>query len=756
MKIGLCSPETEHMLLQQTCIDSVYSLPSRVRLTIDEMIQGMCRSVVGDFGNHQDWSGPLPPCAEDCITTLTNSGTALTYEDPGFLTDCGDLVQDSCLSMLFTDFTEAGGVCSGSHGDVELGWQVSESVCSVKNISGFLPHHVVEGLCRPETEAALRAEQCMEQVRNITTIQLRQKYETYENDMIGGMIRSLCNTDVFYDFYPQAQSPPPPPPPRPRPPPLRKERNIAEKQALKKKFNSKEARLNPIEQVRYEQAQKPVFEQTRGRYPWICSLRSKSSKSHYCGTTILSRPPGPLVMVTAAHCVFLCKAEGKTRPNFCCPNVSNATGSADPHICGTNPRAEVMTGEDAEVVCGEFETGNYTAEESGEEFNTVLEIKNITVHPDYNISRGNKTSQFVVADIATIKVKEDLSQEEISRLTPVCLPQHQDYRSQYAVHAGWSSPPPLKFIQEKLPDHEPIYRDFSKMWHYNMSLTQCQDPTQYFLEIGPTGVNLTYPTNSSYPPGTVCAREKNFKFCPTSGESGSPLMVENEKGRYTALGLNSFIKGCSSFSSQYLFQFSENPSVYSRLICYLDWIAEQYGMTYSPTGEEDERCKVGTGDITEPGGGDCRTTPSNFWDTKDQTEAKCIFPFYLDGKEYNECALEEIQSFTRPQFVCPIRTIKGRAYNGRNYTAEDIGRKYFPTNAWLATIMGSCDVHCSLVYAFNGAVEVRNEYNGEWELDSDNDNADITLTPFRARPVFATCKNTCPGGETKTDHTNFL
>ena len=171
------------------------------------------------------------------------------------------------------------------------------------------------------------------------------------------------------------------------------------------------------------------------------------------------------------------------------------------------------------------------------------------------------------------------------------------------------------------------------MWHFNMSLIQCQDPTQYFNDFGATGVNLTYPTNSSYPPGTVCAREKNLKFCPTSGESGSPLMVEDEEGRFSALGLNSFIKGCSAFSFRngptfaLLSQFSENPTVYSRLICYLSWIAEQYGMEYLPTGEEDERCNEGTGDITEVGGGECRTTPTNEADRTDQIEAECIFPF---------------------------------------------------------------------------------------------------------------------------------
>ena len=57
-----------------------------------------------------------------------------------------------------------------------------------------------------------------------------------------------------------------------------------------------------------------------------------------------------------------------------------------------------------------------------------------------------------------------------------------------------------------------------------------------------TGEPLNYPTNSYYPPGTVCATEVLGEFCPTSGESGSPLMVTDGQGRMAAVGISSFIK----------------------------------------------------------------------------------------------------------------------------------------------------------------------------------------------------------------------
>ena len=484
---------------------------------------------------------------------------------------------------------------------------------------------VVSGLCSDDTELSLLQQDCINSVYSLPEASVFT---------IRNMIQSMCRAEVYSNsfadkFYPSLLG-----------------------------NSTRPERLNPINYVNNVNiAVTPTFEDTKGRYPWLCSLRIKSDKSHYCGTTILSRPPGPLVMVTAAHCVHLCKSEdGNTRPNCCCDNVSGVGCSAESQIeCGVSPSVEVMTGQDAEVICGEFQTGNLTAEESGEEWNIVLNIEKISVHPDYNITRGEDNSQYVFADIATLKINEDLSDNEISRLTPVCLPEQHD--AKFGIHAGWSSPPPRSFIQEESAPFEPFYEDFSKLWHYNMSLIECQDPTKYFRNEGYiTTVNLTYPTNSFYPPGTICAREKNLMFCPTSGESGSPLMVEDDEGRFLAVGVNSFIKGCSIFSigNININQLSENPSVYTRLSCFLPWIAEQYGMSYKVT-EKDVRCEEGTGDINEVGGDQCRTTPTDFIDIADKKESLCIFPFYLEGREYNQCTLIEIKDFTRPRFVCPVR-----------------------------------------------------------------------------------------------------
>ena len=63
-----------------------------------------------------------------------------------------------------------------------------------------------------------------------------------------------------------------------------------------------------------------------------------------------------------------------------------------------------MTGSDAEILCGEWQTGDYPQSESGELYNIHLDIKQIVRHPQYNVRL--KTSQFLQYDVAVFKVDE--------------------------------------------------------------------------------------------------------------------------------------------------------------------------------------------------------------------------------------------------------------------------------------------------------------------------------------------------------------
>ena len=59
-----------------------------------------------------------------------------------------------------------------------------------------------------------------------------------------------------------------------------------------------------------------------------------------------------------------------------------------------------MTGEDAEILCGEWQTGDTPPASSGEQYNIVLNILEIIRHPDYS------SSSYLVNDVAVFKVND--------------------------------------------------------------------------------------------------------------------------------------------------------------------------------------------------------------------------------------------------------------------------------------------------------------------------------------------------------------
>ena len=248
--------------------------------------------------------------------------------------------------------------------------------------------------------------------------------------------------------------------------------------------------------------------------------------------------------------------------NCCCDNVGEINCSDDIGICGSNPQTKIMTGEDAVVLCGEWEIGNFSTEQSGEQYNIILPILEVITHPNYTIVRGNRNSQYVENDIALLKVDDEkLRDPEVgSKIKPACLPKGLS-EGDSAIHSGWSYPPSQEYLTQYASGYTPYARDFQRQWHYSFSIVECRDPFQDPKNIYPFRPrNLT---DTFYPPGTVCiSREFNYtlldgffgfryyvpdsQFCPTSGESGSSLMsVDSGSGKYSAEGILSFVKGCS-------------------------------------------------------------------------------------------------------------------------------------------------------------------------------------------------------------------
>ena len=301
-----------------------------------------------------------------------------------------------CLSSVLAEFRSAGGICPGSRADVQYPglFQVSNRSCEMYKPEDWPPesqpkgYEIKKGFCSERTKALLSdQENC---VRPIWSL----KQSIFVS--VDLLIESLCDYDYSRLFAPLPFSH------------SRSYSNSFEhlKEIRRLNFNDTlqqtqqdswtrdDSRLTPIGYPE-EFSGVTIFrdsiqpENTKHRYPWICSLRSVGQQSsHICGVTLLSRPPGPTVLVTSAHCVYICKSEeGRLVPNCCCPNVGPGL-CTETEDCGTNATTVEMTGAEAEVICGEWDT----ATDTDEEYNVILPIEKITVHPSFDISRGEENS----------------------------------------------------------------------------------------------------------------------------------------------------------------------------------------------------------------------------------------------------------------------------------------------------------------------------------------------------------------------------
>ena len=227
-------------------------------------------------------------------------------------------------------------------------------------------------------------------------------------------------------------------------------------------------------------------------------MRSKQkSKKHYCAVTLLSRPPAPTVLVGPAHCTYLCKSLQGEVDNCCCGGPNDCSDNMA--RCGNSTEVVDMTGEDAEIICGEWETGTIPSEVSGEKYNIILNIKAITRHPDYTVNINS--SAYLQNDIAAFKVDDSISSNLMQfnkwKIYPACLPSGKR-TSTRGYHSGWSSPIPFHILRRFAPGFTKVYRDFFKQIHYKMEiLDQCKDNNFYTASTDP----VFYPTNTYYPPG---------------------------------------------------------------------------------------------------------------------------------------------------------------------------------------------------------------------------------------------------------------
>merc|ERR1712037_64735 len=345
------------------------------------------------------------------------------------------------------------------------------------------------------------------------------------------------------------------------------------------------------------------------------------------------------------------------------------------------------------------------------------------------------------SDIAVFKVNDAGFQNPRKlKIYPACLPpKDRSQKEREGVHSGWSKPPPLHFLEKYGEGYIPFYSDFFKQWHYRMKIQEkCADPTKTTLY----GLNVTYPSNTYYPPATVCAVDATAQSCFSTGDSGSPLMVKEEKRpqRFFIEGILSFVKGCEQlvFGARgadklrfNLNQNSENPAAYAKLSCHLPWVADQYGLSYD--GVPDESCSTGTGptvpfNSTHDYDAVCRETKGTGLLGK---EAPCIFPFYYNGRgPYDRCMLFEEEDFVYPVFRCPTHNITTKYPGTEINHFEDFEELTDGICLDLDIAMATCNE--TIPQGGPGRQKV---------LDPN-----ITdCSRVYKRPPFSTCKNDCPG-----------
>ena len=187
-------------------------------------------------------------------------------------------------------------------------------------------------------------------------------------------------------------------------------------------------------------------------------------------------------------------------------------------------------------------------------------------------------------------------------------------------------------------------------------------------------------------------------------------------------------------------------------------------MLYTPEVDPnvDPACNNGQG-LEEVATNQCRSnptiSPTAFYLIQSPEESSCIFPFKLDDQEYNRCVLQGIDGFTQPLFKCPVRKIRGRDTSyltettyreydmqppqDRKTGSEIVNVGYCPTNCASATGYWNAESNDGVTYTFDppGAVKI-----GPGKYDYELDPTNYGCAAYQRLPVFAVCKNNCPGG----------
>eukprot|EP00088_Acartia_fossae_P048539 TRINITY_DN5299_c0_g1_i7.p1 TRINITY_DN5299_c0_g1~~TRINITY_DN5299_c0_g1_i7.p1 ORF type:complete len:148 (-),score=4.43 TRINITY_DN5299_c0_g1_i7:72-515(-) len=142
-----------------------------------------------------------------------------------------------------------------------------------------------------------------------------------------------------------------------------------------------------------------------------------------------------------------------------------------------------------------------------------------------------------------LKLSRDI--QFTARIQPISLPQSntKTYNGKWARAIGWGS---------KITQHP---------WTQSIELLQVD------MKVLPVNAPSCLAMTGNRPSGSdikICAINPGKGIC--LGDSGGPLFVETEKGKYELIGISSYNGGCGS---------KVHPNVFTSVPGSLDWIERQ-------------------------------------------------------------------------------------------------------------------------------------------------------------------------------------
>jgi len=452
------------------------------------------------------------------------------------------------------------------------------------------------------------------------------------------------------------------------------------KRNMKEKYNNRLSNITG--KIQGASPQVPFTARNINRkFPWICSLRRSGYRGyHICGVTMLSAPKeddpnSPTILVSAAHCNYVCKdSNGRILESCCC----NKNGKAGLVIncrlsihCGNGNDPQIVKAEpeDLVIVCGEasVEIENQYNSEENEISMQVLDYHN---HPKYNpkdILNGFDISVYRVND----QYLRNFTQNQLNprNIWPICLPKSdQAYATGSSTQreariAGWDSPDVNTRNIGGLNTKSFVEYERSTFFQKEALMDEvidCQEPADQYDDLTPSE-RASY-IKPYYPPKGKCFRDRTMMSCPNFGISGSGLMrpiLTNTRGdiRYSFFGPLSFHRGCqvnliqreqtASDAALFIRQ-AINPTFFTEAICYMPWIAAKYNMRMPSNFDYPQSCTSdGIGNrIYQRPASECKAYTSRGWE-------KCEFNF---GDDFfgvgNNCWSFDQEGHTDHSFYC--------------------------------------------------------------------------------------------------------